>query len=450
MKETLKKHATKSFGIRTAVVAVILIVSLVFTKAGIISLLFGGTSIDGTADFDALEGKQVSFDANYIVAEYVRRTSTNTDTNRTTLTNVGYIVWDYDNDVMFGIYLPASKSSQMDDMIDETWEWVDYEIDEVSSTLHVDGTLRTMEGKEFEYFQETIDEILYEDEQDIVRYYTIDTTQVNGIEKGWLALISALDMWMLIYFIWSLVSYLSQGYYRAVKKFLDANPSIPESRMEADFASAVLFEKKIWVGKEWTIYIKGMKSYLMENRKQVWAYYYQRTGRYAESKIRFFDCDKKNTNIDIPHSKYEEMLKAYQERQPQMLLGYDKEWEKMYKKNFSEFLNLRYNQVISQVKTEDTYGYQGQANPDNYFDDARYNMDAYREQQGTELCQVELTAAGKDTIQVIKVIRDMTGLGLAEAKNLVDVTPSIIKQTGRKEAEEIKNCLLYTSDAADD
>ncbi len=384
MKETLKKHATKSFGIRTAVVAVILIVSLVFTKAGIIPLIFGGTSIDGTADFDALEGKQVSFDANYIVAEYVRRTSTNTDTNRTTLTNVGYIVWDYDNDAMFGIYLPASQSSKLDKMIDETWEWIDYEIPEVSSSLHVDGTLRTMEGKELQYFQETIDEMLYEEDLDTVRYYTIDTTQVNGVEKGWLGLATALDGWMLVYFIWSLVSYLSQGYYRAIKKFLDANPSIPESRVEADFASAVLFEKKIWVGKEWTIYMKGMKSYLMENRKQVWAYYYQRTGRYSESKIRFFDCDKKNTNIDISHGNYEEMLKAYQERQPQMLLGYDKEWEKMYKKNFSEFLNLRYNQAISQVQTEDTYSYQGQANPDNYFDDARYNMDAYREQETQE------------------------------------------------------------------
>lgn len=381
MKEILKKHATKSFIIRSSIVAVIIIASLIFTKAGIISLLFGGTPIDGKSNFEELNGKQVSFDANYIFAEYVRRTSTNTDTNRTTLTNVGYIVWDYDNDVMFGVYLPASQSSDVDKMIDETWEWLDYEILDVSSTLHVDGTLREMEGRELQYFKETIDELLYEDEQEIVRYYTIDTTQINGLEKGYLAIISAVDMWALLFFIWSLVSYLSQGYYRAIKKFLEQNPSIPESRMEADFASAVLFQKKIWVGKEWTIYIKGMKAHLMENRKQVWAYYFRRTGRNPESKIRFFDRDKKNINIDIPNSQYEEMLKVYEERQPQMLLGYDKEWEKMYKKNFNEFLNLRYNQVISQVQTDDTYGYQGQSNPDNYFDDARYNMDAYREQQ---------------------------------------------------------------------
>lgn len=394
MKETLKKHATKSFIIRTTVVAVILIVSLIFTKVGMIPLLFGGTQIDGTADFDALEGKQVSFDANYICAEYVRRTSTDTDTHRTTLTHVGYIVWDYDNDVMFGVYLPASESSKLDDMIDETWEWLDYEIKEVSSTLHIDGTLRKMEGQELQYFEETIDELLYEEAKEMVRYYTIDTTQINGLEKGWLAVISAVDMWALIYFIWSLISYLTQGYYRAIKKFLDANPSIQESRMDADFASAVLFQKKIWVGKEWTVYIKGMKAYLMENRKQVWAYYYQRTGRYSVSQIRFFDRDKKNRNIDIPHKMYEEMLKVYQDRQPQMVLGYDKDWEKMYKKNFEEFLNLRYNKVISQVQTEDTYGYQGktgdsydyqgQTNEDSFFDDSRYNMDAYREQQKEE------------------------------------------------------------------
>jgi len=373
MKETLRQHAAKSLRTRCIVVAIILIASLVFTKAGIITLLLGGTPIDGSIDFDAMKGKQVTFDANYILGEYVRRTSTNTDTHKTTLTNVGYIVWDYENDALFGIYLPSVDSKKMDDMIDETWQWYYYEIDEVSSTKHVNGTLRTMKGNELKYFEETIDELVESDAMDMVRFYTIDQGQINGVDRGLFFLITIADAIALIYLIYSIINYATASYYKGIKKFLEKNSSIPESRIDADFASAVTFENKIWVGKEWTIYMRGMSSYLMENRKQVWAYYFRRTGRNSVSQIRFFDCEKNCKTIDISYSNYEDMLKAYAERQPQMLFGYDKDWEKTYKKQFQDFLNLRYNQAIAQMREENTYD-TSQNETDSYFDDSRYNM----------------------------------------------------------------------------
>lgn len=52
---------------------------------------------------------------------------------------------------------------------------------------------------------------------------------------------------------------------------------------------------------------------------------------------------------------------------------------------------------------------------------------------------VELTAAGDKKIGVIKVVREITGLGLKEAKDLVDGAPKVIKEGVKKEeAEEIK------------
>lgn len=50
-----------------------------------------------------------------------------------------------------------------------------------------------------------------------------------------------------------------------------------------------------------------------------------------------------------------------------------------------------------------------------------------------------LTSAGDKKIQVLKVVREITGLGLKEAKELVDSTPKPVKQGIKKEeAEEIK------------
>ena len=55
---------------------------------------------------------------------------------------------------------------------------------------------------------------------------------------------------------------------------------------------------------------------------------------------------------------------------------------------------------------------------------------------------VELTAAGDKKLNVIKVVRELTGLGLKEAKDLVEGAPKVVKEgTTKQEAEDIKKKL---------
>ena len=55
---------------------------------------------------------------------------------------------------------------------------------------------------------------------------------------------------------------------------------------------------------------------------------------------------------------------------------------------------------------------------------------------------VELTEVGPNKVKVIKVVREATGLGLKEAKELVDGAPKVIKEAAEKaEAEDIKTKL---------
>ena len=55
---------------------------------------------------------------------------------------------------------------------------------------------------------------------------------------------------------------------------------------------------------------------------------------------------------------------------------------------------------------------------------------------------VELTEVGSDKVKVIKVVREITGLGLKEAKEVVDNAPKMLKEAAAKEeAEEIKKKL---------
>ena len=60
------------------------------------------------------------------------------------------------------------------------------------------------------------------------------------------------------------------------------------------------------------------------------------------------------------------------------------------------------------------------------------------EEEKTEF-DVELTEVGPNKVKVIKVVREATGLGLKEAKDLVDSAPKMLKEgASKEEADDIK------------
>ena len=66
---------------------------------------------------------------------------------------------------------------------------------------------------------------------------------------------------------------------------------------------------------------------------------------------------------------------------------------------------------------------------------------AAAEEEKTDF-NVELTEAGAEKVKVIKVVREVTGLGLKEAKDAVDGAPKVLKEAATKdEAEAIKKKL---------
>lgn len=63
------------------------------------------------------------------------------------------------------------------------------------------------------------------------------------------------------------------------------------------------------------------------------------------------------------------------------------------------------------------------------------------EEEKTEF-DVELTEVGSEKVKVIKVVREATGLGLKEAKEVVDTAPKAVKTgVSKEEAEELKKKL---------
>ena len=72
---------------------------------------------------------------------------------------------------------------------------------------------------------------------------------------------------------------------------------------------------------------------------------------------------------------------------------------------------------------------------------AAAGVSAAAEEEKTEF-DVELTEVGPNKVKVIKVVREVTGLGLKEAKDLVDNAPKVVKEAADKAgAEDLKKRL---------
>ena len=68
-------------------------------------------------------------------------------------------------------------------------------------------------------------------------------------------------------------------------------------------------------------------------------------------------------------------------------------------------------------------------------------------EEGPSKVNVVLTAAGANKIAVIKIVRDLTGLGLKEAKSAAEETPSTIKEGISKEDAEAAKAALEAAGA---
>lgn len=346
MLEILKKKSSKSAFIRIIISIVVIIGCLLITKLSVIDFIKGGTPLTGDFDPAALDGKYVSFDAKYLVEEYVEHTSTNTDTNKTTTTGNSYIVYDYDDDIYFGIYLPYSDQGTAYKLIDESWEWMDGTIDDVSTSIPVKGTWTELTGELLTYYNETAALLFESEDLDFVLPYYIDSDSINGVTFSTFYIFMVVFLLAVVYLIYTVARFLGGSYDKAIKKYLTDNPSISLANIEADFMAATVVDD-IRIGKNWTIYMTGTHANIFSNRDIVWAYYYKRTGRNAVSQINAFTIQKAAITIPVSESCANQILDLYAAGQPHMVTGFSTDLEKTYKKDFPAFLNMKYNQAVA-------------------------------------------------------------------------------------------------------
>lgn len=357
MLETLKKKSRSSNIIRAVISIIIVVALLAFTKFSIFDVITGPTKVDITAAPETYEGKYVTLDAEYFLYDYVDHTTTTTKKyggSTTTVNGQSYVAFqsvdDYENATsiwyFYSVYLDKSKQSSMSAKIDEAFDYLE---DDTGSTpppepVTVTGTWSKMDSEMERYFGQALAELgVEETEYDKFYFYEIDTKKIGGFNPPLFWVMMAVAAAALLYGVLSIIGIFSNGYLKEIQKYLQKDSSVSMAMIEADFSQAHTIAKDVWIGRKWTVYMLGNKAMILANKDLIWGYYYRRTGRNSVSEMRLYTKERKLFHVSLSEADTQSALKIYVEEQPHMVIGYTNELEKMYNKNFTDFMNLKYN-----------------------------------------------------------------------------------------------------------
>jgi len=368
MLETLRKKARKAHIIRAAISLAIALGILIWTKFAIFTVLTGPVEVDFTADPASYEGKYVTVDADFILYDYVEHTTTTTQKSGASSTRTdgySYIVFRWvDNPeeqsstwYFYSIYMKKADQDAMYARMDDAWNYLSDETGTVAlpEPLTLQGTWTKMDSEMESYFRESLAEMaLEETEYDVFCCYTLETGNIGGVAAPFFWVLMVVCLGSLIFGIYNLVCCFGSQYAKSINNYLQKNAAISISAIDADFARAHVIGKNTWIGKRWTVYIRGPKAQILTNKDLIWGYYYRRTGRYSVSEMRLYMVNGRLERVSMTENETKEALQYYGMEQPQMIIGYSKDLEKTFKNNLAGFKDLKYNPAMRSDFPTDT------------------------------------------------------------------------------------------------
>ena len=354
MFELIRKRAQMKTLSRVIGALIVIAISLLITNKAIVQMIQGPVAMDPEANYEDYEGKYVTYSANCILSEYVRVESKNRKTHVSKLKDIGYIVFDEANGSFLGIKLASANKEKMDTIIEESIDYFEGSTAAAPEEVKLTGTLIKIEGEELEFYEESLD-YLFSNIPEYISYaipYTVEDDTIAGIDKTIVYVFIAAMIIAFLYALFTIINFLRGNYKKHIEKYLEQNPTISIQRMESDFAASEKVGKDVWVGREWTIFMYRTYASLITNKDLIWAYYFQRTGKYAQSKVKTFNTKKQEVEIDVSEKLAKIILNNYVTNQPHIVVGYNKDLEKLFNKDLNAFLTIKYKTAATKEDFE--------------------------------------------------------------------------------------------------
>ena len=350
MLEYFKKRVSRNMKVTVIVCAVIIFAAMAITRFDFIKFLAGPSKANMLQSMSSLEGKYVTFDADYVMANYIR-TETITKKNGVQvgspkLTSLGYIVIMADMETekphYFGIVVPAKDEKKLNSLVDGFWDYISGESESIPAPYHFTGSIRKIKSSEMQYWNQCLNEIKktgYDQYFDMtyLEAYTVDYDKV-GYSPKFLVIICLIVMVVAALYAVFHVVFSMMSYDAPVKKFLSADSRRSMDKLNDSFAGATKISDDMFISPDYVFYRKGGKIHVVDLSEVVWSYVYTYKGT---NYLRMYGINGKI--IAAPATpQAAAAVRTIDQLVPHCVCGYNAELNKMFSKDLGSFLKLKY------------------------------------------------------------------------------------------------------------
>lgn len=353
MFDKLKKKSVKSSLVTVIILLVIGIALCAFQLSNMIAVLKGRDVFEELKPEEIKEGLVVDASITANFGAFMERYEKNTSTGVKRTTALYYIIWTgTDNDTDFrymAVRVPASWEDKMEDMADNTFD------NKYSDPIEISGTIKKMSSEESKYFTEYMMEFGYtkEEVQEMVLPYYIHQGSLGNTSAGTVYVVFGLGVILIAWGVIYLVMVMNGSKLKTLRKEI-AESGYSEEQVDADWTAAaeILTKEALKIGQLFTYFNEGSKPHAIRNTGLVWAYMKTTTHKTngittgTTYEVLMFTKEKKQYSVGVAdEAAARHVLDEMGKRMPWILLGYDEELRKLFKKNIDEFLDIRYNKI---------------------------------------------------------------------------------------------------------
>lgn len=351
MMQELKKRSMKKSLFSTIIVLAIAVFTALMSFDGIFDVIKGPKVLDDISSED-IKNQYVESDV-YVVmdcfAEYVTK---NSKTNVKTTDWLYYIIPVGEEEYM-AVRVKPGIGSKMDDICDDTWDYLGGTIDQLTESQTITGKIRKMKTEELDHYYDWFTEAGFS-QAEIDSYalpYVIEDGMVGGaiLWSGvptYHYFFGAVAVIFLIWAVIRIVKAVTGGYQGLIKKYLSKHPETSEAQISADYSSARNIDG-MRIGRQFTIYNNGPKTFILNNNEIAWAYLqrttHKRNGVHTGTTyaVVLKTMEKKMHTVGLNNEdSVMNVLDEYAKVAPNVVLGYSDDYKKQYNSDVNAFVRM--------------------------------------------------------------------------------------------------------------
>ena len=282
---------------------------------------------------------------------YMEQYEENTKTHTRRTTDLYYVIWTGDENAedfrYMGIKVPVTDENAMEKMAEATY------YGEYSDPISYSGAVNKMTSEEYKYFKEYFLESDFTEEEldewTLPYYISVGALTGGAATSAWV--IVGIGLVLVLIGALLLILALAGNKLKAIRKEL-AEAGFDEASVDYEYEGAKLFNKgsDFRIGNRLIFFISGSVPHVIAKDKLVWAYQSTTTHRTNGIKtgttyaVMLRTFAKKSFTVAVSNEgEAQEALQYISQEIPGAVVGYDNELNKMYQKDFQNFLQLKYN-----------------------------------------------------------------------------------------------------------